>query len=262
MLETHSSTKVIIAFSFLVMVVVNVFAFFIPINHMTTLQILNFYPSLFAPAEYTFYIGLLIYLMLAGYTIYQSELFRKADSRLEDVFERVRILFMIATVLNASRTIALHYEFMALSLTMSIIIFTCLLVINHILHKEELSIWDKLAIKLPFSIFFGWITMITIITFVTLLVSIGWQGTQMSDLIGYLLILVVSTSIGLTIMFKYKNIAFGFIFIWAYIGILVKHISAAGYHGKYPEIIVTTLLCIIILAITTGYLFLTNKRKL
>ena len=42
--------------------------------------------------------------------------------------------------------------------------------------KEKLDQKEKLFIRLPFSVYFGWITVATIANITTLLVDIGWNG--------------------------------------------------------------------------------------
>jgi len=262
-LGTHTSTKIIAVLSFLIMIIVNVFANIISINGKTTYQILNSYPNLFAPAGYTYLMCLLIDLLLAGFVLYQLGLFDQAKGRLEsEGMQRIRILFITSTILYAAWSLSFHFDFMALSLVIVIIIFICLLLINHTLHTEELSIRDKPIVKLTFSILAAWILVITIITLVALLVSIGWKGFGIPDLIWNIIIIIISTSISLIIMSKYNNIAYGLTIIWAYTGILVKHLSVKGYHGQYTEIIVTTIICIVILTMMVGYLFVISKRKL
>jgi hypothetical protein len=53
---------------------------------------------------------------------------------------------------------------------------------------------------------------------------------------------------------------YGFTVIWGYIGILVKHISKLNLSGKYPDIITTIIVCIIVLTVGEGYLYLSKKN--
>ena len=63
--------KILTIVTFIAMVVVNFLANRLPINNRSTGAISNAYPNLFAPAGLTFSIWGLIYLLLAGYLLYQ-----------------------------------------------------------------------------------------------------------------------------------------------------------------------------------------------
>ena len=64
-------TKIIAVIAYIGMVIVNFLATSLPINNRSTGAISDAYPNLFAPAGLTFSIWGLIYLLLAGYVIYQ-----------------------------------------------------------------------------------------------------------------------------------------------------------------------------------------------
>ena len=75
-MEKRSITiSLIAAITFIIMVVVNVLANYLPINGVTTGQVADSFPNLFAPAGYTFAIWGVIYVLLAGYTLYQLGFF-------------------------------------------------------------------------------------------------------------------------------------------------------------------------------------------
>lgn len=52
---------------------------------------------------------------------------------------------------------------------------------------------------------------------------------------------------------KTKDIAYGLVIIWAYAGILVKHILPSGFNGQYASIITTAVISIVILIIVELY---------
>ncbi|MBY0328820.1 hypothetical protein K2Q02_01865 [Patescibacteria group bacterium] len=63
--------KVIVGLAYIGMVVVNFLANSLPINNRSTGAISDAYPNLFAPAGPAFSIWGLVYLLLAGYVVYQ-----------------------------------------------------------------------------------------------------------------------------------------------------------------------------------------------
>ncbi|HKL41950.1 MAG TPA: tryptophan-rich sensory protein, partial [Clostridia bacterium] len=48
-------------------------------------------------------------------------------------------------------------------------------------------------------------------------------------------------------MYKKKDFFFGLVFLWAYTGILLKHLQKSGFNGNYLTIIITVMVSILIL---------------
>jgi len=71
------STRLLVLAAYLVMVLVNALANILPLNGVTTGEVSDSYPNLFAPAGLTFAIWGVIYLALAGYVLYQFGLIQK-----------------------------------------------------------------------------------------------------------------------------------------------------------------------------------------
>jgi len=94
-----------------------------------------------------------------------------------------------------------------------------------------------------------------------LLVSIRWNGLEISDTIRTIIILVLLFCIVTYRTFKNKDIAYCLAVIWAYVGILVKHTSETELNGQYPQIILSVIVCIVLLTLEVGYLYHHLLRK-
>lgn len=244
---SNSLWKAFAAISFLVMVVVNGLANALPINGIQTGQVSDAYPNLFAPAGVTFAIWGLIYLLLALYTLYQYGLLRGQDSKETEVREdRVRRLFAISSVANTAWIFAWHYRMIVLSLGLIVSILICLILINLELTGHPLSGRQRFFLRLPFSIYFGWITVATIANATTLLVDLRWRGFGLAEEVWTVIILLTGMLIGLATMLRNRNGAYGLVLIWAYCGILLKHMSEAGFSGQYTAVIYAALFCILV----------------
>lgn len=257
--NVKNSTKAIVTTTFLLMVTVNALANILPINGQGTGQVSDFYPNLFAPAGITFIIWGLIYLLLAGFTLYVLGLFRDSNAKAE-LLNKIGILFSVSSLANALWIFSWHYHHIGLSVLLMIVILVCLIIINRNMRGEILTTKEKLIIRLPFSVYFGWITVATIANITTFLVSINWNGFGISEMIWAIIIIIVGMMIGLATMIKNRDIAYGIVLIWAYIGILIKHTSQDGFSGQYPAIIITVIICILLFAFAELY-FLFSKRK-
>lgn len=261
--NSRLSKKLFIVITFILMVAVNILANLIPINGVTTGDVSNAYPNLLTPAAYTFSIWGLIYFLLGLHTLYQLGFFRKENcSSVEnDLLNYVGFYFSISSIANSAWIIAWHYFMIPLSVLLMIIILISLILINEHVTKYKLNSRDKLFVRLPFSIYFGWITVATITNITVLLVSLEWSGFGLSDVFWTTAVLLTGVIIGIATIIKNSDIAYGLVFIWAYNGILVKHISPNGFAFQYKPIVYTAIICIIILIIAEFLvLFKKNNR--
>jgi len=260
--KTNTAIKALTTVSFLVMVLINVLADIIPINGQGTGQVSDSYKNLFAPAGLTFAIWGLIYLLLAGYTLYQLGFFNLENKAVkEDLFEKVGLYFSISSIANVAWIFSWHYHLIALSMLLMVIILICLIWIVRHITNEELSLREKIFIRLPFSVYFGWITVATIANATTLLVSLGWDGFGISELTWTVIIIAVGLAIGLATMLKNRDMAYGLVIIWAYAGIYLKHTSVNGFAGKYPIVITTVIVSLVLLLIGEAYIFISKRTR-
>lgn len=245
--------KIFVAVSYLLMIAVNALANILPINGNNTGEVSNAYPNLFAPAAFTFSIWGLIYALLAAYTLYQFGLFQKDKGKSRaKLFKGIGIYFSITSIANILWIFSWHYRLIGSSLLLMLVILFYLIRIADLLRKQKLSSKETFFIKAPFSIYFGWITVATIANATAFLVSMNWNGFGLSDQLWMILILLVGAAIGITRTIKDKNIFYGAVLIWAYFGILVKHLSVDGFNSEYPMIIVTVGVCLILFLVANG----------
>lgn len=261
--KTNTFIKVLTTVSFLVMISVNALANILPINGVKTGEVSDSYRNLFAPAGITFAIWGLIYLLLAGYTLYQLGFFQSNTSAFKgNLLNKVGIYFSLSSIANALWIFAWHYFHIALSVLLMIIILVCLILINQETTKTQLSLREKIFVRLPFSVYFGWITVATIANITTLLVSLGWDGFGISEAIWAIVIIIVGFVIAVATMLKNHDFFYGLVIIWAYAGILLKHMSEKGFNGQYPAIITTVIICLIVLGVVEIYLLFFDRRPI
>lgn len=243
--------KILALLAYLGVIVVNFLANALPINGLSTGEVSDFYPNLFTPAGLTFSIWGLIYLLLALYILYQFGLFRKEkDESKEGFLKRLNIYFIVTSLANMAWIYAWHHTLVGLSLLVMVVLLVCLIKISDLLNKQDLSSRERLLVCLPFTVYFGWITVATIANVTAFLVSLNWGGFGVSEQVWTILVLVVGTIIGILRMMKDRRAAYGLVFIWAYLGILIKHLSSVGFAGEYVGIIATVALCLLALAVS------------
>jgi len=241
--------KIITAIAYIGMVAVNFLANSLPINNRSTGEISAAYPNLFAPAGLTFSIWGLIYLLLGGYVVYQ---FAQKDKKTAELIKEINPLFIATSFANILWIFAWHYDFIGLSVIIMATLLFLLIKIADILRTKHLISWGKLLIWASFSIYFGWITVAAIANITVFLVSINWNGFGIADFVWTSFILLVGALIGVLRMRKDRNIAYGLVLVWAYLGILLKHVSPASYNGQYPSVIATVIGCLILFGFFVG----------
>jgi hypothetical protein len=246
--------KIFAGVTYVAMVVVNFLANSLPINDRSTGDISGAYPNLFAPAGFTFSIWGLIYLLLGGYVVYQ---FTKSGQKKEELLKKLNPLFIVSSLANIAWIFAWHYDYIGLSVLIMLVLLMSLIKIADILRGEQLTSREKLFISIPFSVYFGWITVASIANITVFLVSIGWSGFGIAGFVWTSIILIVGALIGILRMRKDKNIAYGLVLIWEYFGILFKHISSRGFDGQYPSVIITVIVCLVLFV----FLFYKIRKK-
>lgn len=257
--KENINLKVMTVIAFIVMVAANVLANALPINSQATGAISDKYENLFAPAPITFSIWSVIYIALFVYSLYQFKKVRGKQSHLTEVtINSVNKLFIVSSLLNALWIFAWHYEVLWLSVMLMIGILVCLIKINTTLTNQKHSLYDKLCVSAPFSIYFGWITIAMIANITTWLVSVEWDGFGMRPGIWMVIILIIGAMIGLTVMWRQRDFIYGLVIVWAYTGILIKHLSEQGWNGAYPSVLAALYILLPVLIIMT---FLTVQNK-
>lgn len=251
--------KVLLATSYLLMVALNALANILPINGANTGVISDSYPNLFAPAGFTFSIWGLIYVLLLAMILFlltRPPLFFRRYGIETGPFT---MAFVVSSLANSAWILAWHYRWIGLSVLLLLIILSALIWLLAMFKQWRMPSRQLAFIKPAIGVYAGWVTVATVANITTYLVSMGWQGFGISESIWLVIVLAVATVIGL-LGIQWSNCpAYGLVFLWAYGGILSKHLSKSGFDGQYPEVLITLGLCMAVILIQT---VLESKRVL
>ena len=243
--------KTINALTFIGMLTVNALANILPINNIGTGNVSDSYPNLFAPAAITFSIWGVIYLLLALFVLYSFGVFKGKSGYSDESVKRIKLCFAISSIANTAWIFAWHYQKIGISLLLMLVIFVTLMFTYLRIRKDELTKKEKLFVSVPFSVYFGWITIATIANVVTYLVSIGWNGFNIAQPIWMISIVIIGLMISGATILKNKDVAYGLVIVWAYTGILIKHLSEKAFNGEYTGVIITVSVSLVLLVVTT-----------
>lgn len=237
--------KILVPVTYILMIVANALANILPINGITTGAVSDSFPNLFAPAGITFAIWGVIYLLLGAYTVYQIVLKNKENNKSKkEIIEKINIFYVITSVVNTIWIFAWHYRQIGLTVILTLGLLVSLIKIADITSKVKLTKFESLFIRIPFAVYFGWVTVATIANITVWLVSMGWDGFGIAQEVWTIAVLLVGATIGIWRGVKDKSVAYLLVFVWAYFGIYLKHTSQAGFAGQYTGVIFTLILSI------------------
>jgi hypothetical protein len=213
------ATLVAIVGAFVVNIVSNIF----PLNGLSIGAISNtlFQDVLVIPANYAFAVWGLIYLGLFALAIYQVLPNQKRDEDLR----KIGYLLVIASVFQSIWVYLFLSRLFTLSVVAMLGILVPLIVTYHILGigKKRVSRTKKLCLHYPISIYLSWISVATVVNVASALYFYGWNGGGINNQVWTIILLVVATAIATVIVFRYKDIAYAGVTVWALIAIAVKH---------------------------------------
>jgi cell division protein FtsW (lipid II flippase) len=243
---TRTPVKILVVLTYLAMVTTNALANALPLNGRRTGDISNSYPSLFTPAGLTFSIWGVIYLLLGAHVLYQLGLFRDGPESPEQaaLLNRVGVLFSISSLANTAWVFAWHYDLIPLSAVLILTILVCLALIVTTLSRANLTGRQRWFVGVPFSVYFGWTTVAVIANITVLLVYGKWDGFGIAAPTWAAIMVLVAMVIGTITMLRNRDLAYGLVLIWAFVGILIRQTTDLA--GRYPGIIGAVIASLVI----------------
>lgn len=207
--------------AFLLVIVMNVLSTALPINNQTMSVISAKYPSLFTPAGFTFSIWGVIYLAMLVFVVYQA----LPSQRENRAIAGISRLFQINCIANAVWIVVWHYDFLAISVVVMLVILVSLILI----YKKLLG--ESLILRLPFSLYVAWICVATIANISALQNGSGWDDIGLSAVQWTLVKLALTGAIAATVIVKLRDIGFILVVAWATYGISVMQADTPAVAG-------------------------------
>jgi hypothetical protein len=212
--------QVAVIITTLITLTVNGLANALPLNGLGTGEISDSFEIYFVPAGYVFSIWGLIYLGLLAFTVYQALPAQREDARLVKIGWAV----VVVNLANASWIFFWHYLLFPLSLLAMVTLLAALLFIYTGLEigKSTATSVERWLVRVPFSVYLGWITVATIANTADVLDYIQWGQFGISDETWMVIILVVVVAIAWAMSIIRKDLAYLAVLLWALAGIGVK----------------------------------------
>ena len=226
--QSVSSHQIATIAAILGAIVVNALSNFFPLNGLSIGAISNtlFSEVLVTPANYAFAIWGVIYLGLVAFGIYQAAPARRDNARLQ----RVRSPIIAASLFQSLWVFAFQGRLFWLSVVVMIGILLSLVsaFLQSKKDSDRISRAEKWLIQIPIGVYFGWITVATVVNIASALYNSGWTGSGISPAIWTVILSAISAAIAVTITLQYRDIAFPAVIIWALVAIALRQTSQSA----------------------------------
>lgn len=196
------------------------------INNVTPAIISAKYPTFLTPAGYAFAIWGLIYLGLIAFSIYQA-LPKNAER-----FRNIRTIYILSCVANCAWIYFWHHEMILVCLAVIFVLLGTLVFINLNLRGGDSAAENWLA-RVPFGIYFGWVTIAAILNFTVALVYLNVKFSDSATVIIATILIALITLLGIVIRLKLKIYVYPLPIAWALTAI------ALAQSGKTPIVVAT-----------------------
>jgi len=216
--------RILVAATVAGMLVVNVLANALPLFGRDTGEVSALFPSLVTPAGYVFAIWGVIYLGLLAYTAAQF-LSPLATDSLPD---RLAWPLIVSNVANASWLLLWHSLNIYLTVPVMLALLVSLITAYSIARSsrpDHLSALERWAVRMPLSVYLGWISVATIANISGALAASKWTGWGIAPEWWGVIVLVVGATLAFAGLVRQGDGVFAGVFVWAFAGIAVATAS-------------------------------------
>lgn len=220
--------------TYIVSLILTFSSYFMKINGQSSLEISNRFPVIFAPFNVSYVIWIGVY-MLLGYWLVMN---------LKKTTMKQTVLFSSICIMQALAIVVWHHELYIVSIVSTFILVLYLLK----LYKTYPLSNNSLSGRIPFSIYFAWITFSLMTNISLTLTSYQWNGFGLSNPLWAVISLTLGAAIALHIRFHYFDIIYPSVFIWSYIGVAL--------HNGFDELLVTAAALFLCGVLLVGILFI------
>ncbi len=177
------------------------------------------------PAGYVFSIWGLIYLALIVYAIYQVLPKQRTNPRLRATGWWV----VLSGVANSVWIFLWHYEQFPLTLLVMLVLLVSLIAVYLKLGtgRTAAPAGERWFVRLPFSLYLGWITVATVANVTSLLDYLKWNGFGIAPETWMWIVLGAVLLIAALMNFTRRDVVYTLVILWALVGIALKFSTVA-----------------------------------
>jgi hypothetical protein len=248
MKNTLRQTAVIV--TLLGMITINILANALPINGLNTGKISDTFHVFFVPAGYVFSIWGLIYIGLLSYMVYQALPAQKDNPRLRATGWWI----VLGGVANSIWIFLWHYQLFIGTLAAMLVLLASLVAtyIRLGIGETKVSKAETWLVRIPFSVYLGWITVATIANVTDVLDYLKWNAFGIAAQTWFVIILAAVLVISTMVSFSRKDVAYVLVILWALVGIGYKF-------SNEPLIWISSLVTALLVGLVLVYSLIREK---
>lgn len=234
----------------------------LPIN-LNSAQVFDKHATLFNPANYTYYIWILIALLQLLYILFANKVF-KYNCLSNNAIIITNSFAGLFNLLAIGWIITLHFELIFVSALITVLMGVVLyLLCVNIKNLKPTDMCSMLSI-MPFLAISAWITFLSSTNLYMLYVNVG----LVPNLAVWAIVnLALTTIIAIITAISFNSLEYLIIFIWAYVGILVRHLTT--FKSVHLDMVYSTVVAIFLLILAMIFIIYNmaiakrkTKRKL
>ncbi len=237
--------------SVIIALTINILASVLPLNGQNTGEISDSFQVYFVPAGYVFAIWGIIYIGWIVFTIFQFRADQKESPRLRNL----GYLFAISGLFNAAWLFTWHYNFFGLGVIVMLSLLG-LLIASYLklnVNGSSVSRAERWSVDIPFSVYLGWISVATIANVTDWLYLVEWNAFGIAPQMWAIIMLAVASVVGLLMALTRKDAAYLLVFVWSFVGIAVKQVTA-------PNVVMAAWIAAGAMLALAGYSLLSRKK--
>jgi hypothetical protein len=237
---------------FAVTIVVNGLASSLALNGRTTAEVSDLYFTLVTPAGYVFAIWGVIYALLLVFVVFQA----LPSQRDKPFLKQISVLFILSGVFNVVWLFLWHYDQIVLSVALMFALLATLIAIYLRLGiGKTTATWkEKAFVRLPFSVYLGWITVASIANVASALVAVKWDGFGLASATWAVVVIAVALLITLAVIATRKDVAYSLVLVWALVGIAVNQ-------SAYQDIVLAAEISAVSIVVALAVVLAASKLK-
>lgn len=208
----------------LVLIGVNFLSNTVPFGGNTMAEVSAKYPTFITPAGYAFSIWGLIYLLLLVFSIFQLR--RGRESRF---YNLIWPFYMLNVAANIAWLFAFQYNAIGISVVIMLILLYSLIRIFGLFYrfKSKLGTTRRFFFQVPFSLYFGWVSVATIVNIAVFLYSLDVAVFMNHQHLFAIAMVIVAAVLGLAILLSRYDYVFTLAVTWALVAIWIEQDSLA-----------------------------------
>jgi TspO/MBR family len=204
----------------LVTIAINILADALPINGLNTGRISDSFHVYFVPAGYVFAIWGIIYIGVLAYSVYQALPAQRENPRMQATGWWV----VLGGLANSIWIFLWHYQQFVGTLGAMLVLLASLIAVYVQLGvgQSKVTTSETWAVRVPFSIYLGWITVATVANVSDVLDFVKWNQFGISSEAWMVVILAAVLLIAGLMNFLRRDVAYALVILWALAGIAAK----------------------------------------